>query len=226
MALPKPQLVTELMQKGWVWQGAETALEPTDTLQSSGLPALDQVLGGGWPLGGVHEIQCTQWYQQELALILPLLRNTQAPCLWVNPPADPYPPGWSFQGIDSAQQWIVRCPIAQLAWTLQHAVQAGCCPFILVWCEGLSATTVRQLQLCAAAQHVSVFVFSLQQASGEARAYVSRLSVCRKTPQDQVVVAIRKRRYGWPLADAKVNLAQFFPVRRTKQQKNLQQGLQ
>ena len=212
-------LVDDLVRKGWIWQGQTNAIDARQqTFTSTGDATLNDVLGGGWPEGAVVEVQLEQPFQGEMGLMLPALQEAsvaQVPSLWVNPPATPYPPGWEAHHLNSKYQWIVRTDTqADAYWVLQNALQAGCCRYVLYWGQ-LSAAAVRQLQSLAQQQRVLLVVFCPSMVEPEARAYHTRLHLTRSSTQE-LQIAVKKRRFGWPLPPFSIATDSQFPARRRR----------
>lgn len=207
-----PLQVEALVQQGLVWQGQQAPAYKAETnFIASGWPALDDALGGGWLQGSVNEIQLTQPFIGELALLLPLLSQTTTTTLWLNPPAMPYAPGLNFQNIRLDKQLVVTETEPKLAlWAAEQALQNQAIGIVLAWSHQLSAVQVRRLQQVAAAERKLVFVFAPQQQD-EARAYVTRLQL---THDNGLQVRVLKRRFGWPLPAFPCAVESRLPRRR------------
>lgn len=208
-----PAQVEALVQKGWLWQGQEVpAHKAEQQFLSSGWAELDTRLGGGWLQGSVNELQVQQPFIGELALLLPLLAQPQTTALWVNPPAQPYAPGLSYQHLELHQQVVVQEPDEKLAlWAAEQALQSNAIDTVLIWHTSLSATAVRRLQQAAEAHQKLAFVITPWQQQEEARAYVTRLQLERA---DSLSVGILKRRFGWPLPAFPCGVDSRLPRRR------------
>ncbi|RUO66479.1 SOS cell division inhibitor SulA [Pseudidiomarina planktonica] len=206
------QPIQELLAKGLVWQGQQQLEDSAQRYLSTGYPELDKTLGGGWLAGSVNELQLAQNYSGELALLLPLLREVTG-TVWLNPPQEPYAPGWHHQQLDITQQYVIRTETERDAlWALQQSLQAGCMPVVLAWFASLSATAVRLIQQCAQQHQVTVFVFTSEQSQTEARAYTNRLLLERSAKG--FFVNVLKRRYGWPLPPFPCAVDRHLPKRR------------
>lgn len=206
------QPIQELLAKGLVWQGQQHESDNGQRHFSTGYPQLDKTLGGGWLAGSVNELQLSRHYVGELALLLPVLR-TSTGTVWLNPPQEPYAPGWQQQQLPIAQQHVLRTETERDAlWALQQTLQAGCMPVVLAWFANVSATAVRLMQQCAQQHQVTVFVFTSEQSQTEARAYTNRLLLERNT--NGFFVHVLKRRYGWPLPPFPCAVDAHLPRRR------------
>ncbi|CAB0150940.1 hypothetical protein PSI9734_01380 [Pseudidiomarina piscicola] len=203
----------ELVHKGWVWQGREAAEQiAPEQLQDTGWSDLNRRLGGGWQRGALHEIQVRQNFQGELALLLPTLRAQEKPCLWVNPPAQPYWPGLAYQQLQQAPIWLHERDTKQALWAFEQALQSEALGAVVAWFAELDSHAVRRLQQVAAKHEQLAFVITPWQTHSEARSYVNRLQL--EWQQQQLQVAVVKRRGGWPLPAAPCGVTQLLPKRR------------
>ena len=90
----------------------------TDELISSGIPQLDQALGGGFPLGSLCEWGMPPG-KQARHLLMKLLAHKEPLCLWIYTDQDNsrvYPPAWAARGINLSQTYFVKSssPLTQL----------------------------------------------------------------------------------------------------------------
>ncbi|KFZ27774.1 hypothetical protein IDAT_12815 [Pseudidiomarina atlantica] len=202
----------ELVHKGWLWQGRTAAEQiAPEQLQDSGWPELNRRLGGGWLRGALHELQVQQSFQGELALVLPVLRAQTQPCLWINPPAQPYWPGLAYQQLKCPPIWLHEQDTKQALWAFEQALQSRALGAVVAWFDDLDSHAVRRLQQTAAQHEQLAFVLTPWQATTEARAYVNRLQLHW---QQQLQVRVIKRRGGWPLPPAPCAVTQLLPERR------------
>lgn len=203
----------ELVHKGWVWQGRETAEQLTsEQLVSSGWAELDRRLGGGWLRGAVHELQIQHHFQGELALLLPVLIAQEKPCLWLNPPCQPYWPGLGYQQLQQSPLWLQENDTKQALWAFEQALQSEALGVVVAWFNSIDASAVRRLQQVATKHQQLAFVITPWQQTTEARAYVNRLQL--SWAAEQLQVAVLKRRAGWPLPAFPCNIERHLPERR------------
>ncbi len=206
--------VQELVRKGWLWQGQDTPPHKAETkVLATGWAELDQKLGGGWLEGSVNELQVQRPFIGELALLLPCFTAMEGTAVWLNPPATPYSPGLGYQQLSLHQHMVVQEDDAKLAlWALEQCIKNSAVSVVVGWFENLSAPQVRRLQQAAEAAGKLVFIITAWQQQEEARAYVTRLQLSYQ--QQSLQIAIKKRRFGWPLASFPCNVQRFLPERR------------
>lgn len=127
---------------------------------SSAHPALDALLGGGWPLGVLIELLVAPPGSAELALLLPCLVRLQAAepgraghILLLAPPHIPYAPALQQRGIDLQRLLVVppmrRLRPADLLWAMEEALAAGACAAVVAWGDAAGRTALQRLQLAA-----------------------------------------------------------------------------
>jgi hypothetical protein len=113
----------------------------------TGFPALDALLGGGWPTGMLTELLVSRHGTGELGLLSPALarltRDTSgdtsrdAPARWVmliGPPWIPYAPGLCWQGLvlDRVLMVRVRRP-PEVLWAMDETLRSGACAGVIAW---------------------------------------------------------------------------------------------
>ncbi|MGQ4277436.1 ImuA family protein [Pseudidiomarina sp. E22-M8] len=188
----------DLVHKGWVWQGHDAGKQlASDQLVDTGWPELNRRLGGGWLRGALHELQVQHNFQGEQAFLMPVLSAQQKPCLWINPPAQPYWPGLHYQQLQQAPLWLQESDPKRALWAFEQALQSASLGVIVAWLPTVDASAVRRLQQAASRHQQLAFILTPWQQQQEARAYVNRLQL--QWQQQQLQVAVVKRRAGWPL---------------------------
>ena len=115
----------------------------------TGFPALDNLLGGGWPTGMLTELLVAGHGSGELGLLSPALArlttHTQPPATggWVMliaPPWIPYGPGLCWQGLALNRVLLVRArQPPEALWTMEEALRSGACAAVIAW-VGTTAT--------------------------------------------------------------------------------------
>lgn len=113
----------------------------------TGFPALDVLLGGGWPTGMLTELLVPRQGSGELGLLGPALahlttdtsRDTcrDTPTRWVMliaPPWIPYAPGLCWQGLalDRVLMIRVRRP-PEVLWAMDETLRSGACAGVIAW---------------------------------------------------------------------------------------------
>jgi hypothetical protein len=151
--------LARLALTGQVRQGMGRVL-PDRPLVPSDHPALDALLGGGWPLGLLLELLVAPPGSAELALLLPALVRLQAGepgrtrhVLLVAPPHVPYAPSLQQRGLDLQRLLVVpptrRLRPADVLWAMEEALAAGACAAVLAWGDAAGRTALQRLQLAA-----------------------------------------------------------------------------
>jgi cell division inhibitor SulA/protein ImuA len=152
-------LLARLALAGQIRQGTGRAI-PSRPVVSSAHPALDALLGGGWPLGVLIELLVAPPGSAELALLLPALARLQSAeparachVLLLAPPHVPYVPALQQHGIDLQRLLVVpstrRLQAADLLWAMEEALAAGACAAVVAWGEAAGRTALQRLQLAA-----------------------------------------------------------------------------
>jgi cell division inhibitor SulA/protein ImuA len=156
-------VLARLAAAGQVRQGT-AAVAPLRPGIPSSYPALDGLLGGGWPAGLLLELLVTPPGSGELALLLPALARLHASdappatarqILLIAPPHVPYPPALHAGGVDLGRVMVVppsrRLTPADVLWTMAEALAAGACAAVLAWGGAAGRTALQRLQLAALA---------------------------------------------------------------------------
>ncbi|MGM0525976.1 MAG: ImuA family protein [Pseudomonadota bacterium] len=187
----------QLVNKGLVWQGKPSFLQEHDHLRS-GSQSLDEKLGGGWQLGGLHECQQQRPFTEQ-RLIVPLLNQAlkrQLPVFWVAPPALPSAAGLTWQLSQSSYHVVIQAAGLEAAWAFEQILLSGS-GLALLWLpqENTDAAMVRRWYKAAQSGLQTGFVFTDAEPQTEARAYTNRVLIQHKHNRVDII----KRRYGWPV---------------------------
>ncbi|GFE82464.1 hypothetical protein GCM10011487_44640 [Steroidobacter agaridevorans] len=124
----------------------------------SGFVALDDALGGGWPLPSLIELLCDEHGVGELRLLLGLLRQGQESSsaagrkvvLWLSPPFELHAIALTQYGLVPNDHWV--CSAAQpadLQWAMTQALRSGACLAVIAWARHLKPAALRTLKLAA-----------------------------------------------------------------------------
>src|SRR5215831_8708998 len=117
-----------------------------------GLPALDAALGGGLPLGCLHEVAGAPGDGAALGFCAALLGRLVAagPVLWCQPQLDLYAPGLAACGLDPARLVVVMAARqADRLWALEEGLRCRALAAVLGELDNLDPTAARRLQLAA-----------------------------------------------------------------------------
>jgi hypothetical protein len=132
-----------------VWRGL--GHKRTD-VESTGLPALDEALVGGWPRGALSQL-VSEAPGLGFSLLTPVLaRLTRAarPVALVAPPHIPYAPALRDAGVDLQRLvWIDPKDRVDALWATEQMLRAGLYGVVALWCPSLEPAIERRLQLAA-----------------------------------------------------------------------------
>lgn len=112
----------------------------------TGFPALDALLGGGWPTGMLTEVLVARHGSGELGLLNPALAwlttaahdvTSNANARWVMliaPPWIPYAPGLCWQGLALDRVLMVRARRPpEVLWAMDETLRSGACAGVIAW---------------------------------------------------------------------------------------------
>lgn len=182
----------------WRGRGDSPSAEPRSP---TGLAALDERIGGGWPVGALTEILLDRHGVGELSLLTPALARLpegrwQA---WVDPPHVPYAPALSAAGIDLARLlWVRARSPADTLWAVEQALRSGVCAAVLGWPAEASARNLRRLQL--AAEHGAAMGFLFRSRREARHPSPAALRLLLEPAGEGLQVHVVKRRGGRPPA--------------------------
>jgi hypothetical protein len=154
---------------------------------SSGHPALDAALGGGWPESSLIELLIDHYGIGELQLLMPLLRvlvrrAPQPPLiLWLNAPYSPNAVALVQHGIQ-AQHWFANQLTERDAlWSAERALRSGACSAVLVWALAVSTASLRRLKLASVESNCIAILFRTREAAQHASPATMRLALSAST---------------------------------------------
>ncbi len=145
---------------GGVVHAARLSLPPR--VLSSGRPALDVLLGGGWPAGVLIELLVREHCEAGLGLLLPVLAavgrsgdaagpHTGLRIFFIDPPLIPCGATLVRAGVDVSRLLLVRPRQSHdLPWSMEQVLASGACALVLAWAGRLDDTALRRLQRAAA----------------------------------------------------------------------------
>ncbi len=136
--LKKSAPLQKIMRRPDIWKGRNGPVVRNSSV-STGYKKLDeQLLHKGWPLKGLIEFQQQVFGNGEWHLLLPSLRallQQEPGCLaLINPPAIPYAPALTQQGIDLTRVLVID-PQQKKDWlvSVREVLAANCCVALLCW---------------------------------------------------------------------------------------------
>lgn len=194
-AMHKIDLET-LKRDGLLWQGREHAQAVGCTLPS-GWPALDDLLGGGWPRRALIEVISDAY--RGVSLLIPLLArlsSEQRWLAWVAPPYVPYAPALVARGVEVARLLLVHDISAKQAlWATEQALNSAACGIVLAWPADLQVAQLRRLQLAAEKGRCLGVLFRESRNARQSSPAALRLRV--RPASLGLEIELLKRRGGW-----------------------------
>lgn len=172
--------LAEVLQHPRVWRRG-TAMQASVDVVPTGCAELDAALpGGGWPRGALSEILAGRDGVGEISLVAPALAAlTQARqrVVLIAPPYIPYAPALAATGIDLAYLVQIDAQAANVHWTAEQCLRAGCCGAVLNWLPNADYRQLRRLQLAAESGSAAGFVFRPANAAAQPSPAALRLRV-------------------------------------------------
>jgi hypothetical protein len=164
--------------------------------QPSGNASLDALLpGGGWPLGSLVEILIDRAGNAELGLLVPALAaftRSGRRVAMIAPPFVPDRFALAAAGIDLKRLIQIEANEAELHWSAEQSLRAGCCAAVLHWLPEHDYRKLRRLQLAAEAGGSLAFVFSPAEAAMQPSPAAVRLRLA-SDPGDPRIEIIKCR---------------------------------
>jgi protein ImuA len=125
---------------------------------ATGYDALDQALGGGWPLPSLIELLCDDNGIGELRLLLGLLQQARPTpdhsgrkvVLWLSPPFELHAIALAQYALTPSDHWV--CSVSQpsdLHWAMTQGLRSGACLAVIAWVRQLKPAALRSLKLAA-----------------------------------------------------------------------------
>ena len=201
--------LSELLGNPHIWRPGQHSVRPG--VLPSGFAALDEKLGGGWPMGVLTEILLDEQGIGELRLLRPALArlgqpDTLAPELlerlgprrqvcWLMPPYIPYAPALLQQRIDLRSMLVVNVKQpADALWAMEQVLRSRVCAAVLGWFTRIDQQALRRLQLAAEDSFCWAVVFRHSRFLREHAAAPLRLQL-QATPSG-LHLRILRNRYG------------------------------
>jgi cell division inhibitor SulA/protein ImuA len=197
--------IDQLLQDPRIWQAGRAAAVTCATV-STGWSPLDEVLGGGWPLGQLTEFLIDAHGTGELTLLLPALRRLTSrqgePPRWVamvSPPYLPYAPALARSDIDPARLLVIRSRQAlDTLWAMEQALHSQTCAAVVGWSETCDETSLRRLQLGAETSNSWTLLFRPSRLWSSRSPAPLRIHLAWECSGNRLMVDILKRRGGPP----------------------------
>jgi hypothetical protein len=175
---------------------------PVITRLPTGYPLLDNLLGGGWPVGMLTELLVTGHASGELGLLSPALARltTASWVILVAPPWIPYAPGLCWQGLTLKRVLMVRVrQPPETLWAAEEILRSGARAAVIAWVEATAThrtghTLLQRLHLLANRQQAWVVLIRSARFRRERSPAPLRLQVLCPSP-DTLQLDIFKN--GW-----------------------------
>lgn len=195
-----------LLREARIWRGSESMREVRPGL-STGFAALDALLPGGWPQGGLTEILADE-EGAGARVVMPTLAELSRSgrwLAWIAPPFIPYAPALAAYGIELSRVLMVR-PRAEAGtlWAVEQALRSGTCAAVLAWPKRIDERQLRRLQLAAEVGQSRGFLF--RPAAAAARSSPAALRLRLEPLPAGVNAHIVKRRGAWPAGPVQLDL--------------------
>ncbi len=187
-----------LLTRPDIWRGRRYA-DPV-SVRDTGFTALNRALvGGGWPLNGLVEINYPQLGSGEWQLLSGMLRNfdEQAGYLvLVNPPALLCASALAQMGVTPEKILIIRCKSrSDLLSGVLEVCESGCAQMLLFW-EGhyrLRYAELRKVQLASAERNALAM---MMRQAGQARPSPAPLQIDLQPRSSALHIEINRQRGG------------------------------
>lgn len=189
----------ELLNQPSTWRAVERQQKTALKHITSGFSVLDAALpGGGWPLGALTEIQHEQTGIGELSLLMPALARLSRQGQWIAliaPPYLPDAPALSSHGVDLSRLLLIRLGNSTNALrAVEQILRSDTCAAVLAWPRRADASSLRRLQLAAAAGRSLGLVF--RPPASDANPSPATLRLHLEHRAGRVLVKLLKRQGG------------------------------
>lgn len=166
--------LSNLLHGNQLWHAQEMLGLQSSSTQglSTGFDTLDSALpNGGWPVGQLNEVICTQGASGEWALILQGLlaalatkpAHSEPKLVLINSPYEPYVPAWQAAGITPSSVLRVDTSAhaqaqSRACWAAEQALHCAAVAAVVAWLPRAPAESLRRLQLAVSQSQVLLFV--------------------------------------------------------------------
>ncbi|WP_164078390.1 translesion DNA synthesis-associated protein ImuA [Alteromonas facilis] len=196
-------LITHLKNKQLLWQASQNSQSNVSKL-STGIASLDEALNGGFPDHGVVRINSVMSVG-ELRLCMPVIQARQADLrqlFFLSPPAEVNAEMLAEYDInlDSAF-FIAPNETSDTLWACEQCLKSGVCHTAILWCNTLSLSQAKRLQVAAEQSHSLLIVF---QYTAQVQPLPISLSMRITRSQQLLHIDIDKQRGGWPVSGLQI----------------------
>ena len=205
----------QALQLDGVWRGSDWHEGQMQQVWPSGHVALDAELpGGGWPGNALVQIQQPPHTHAEWPLLLPALARQAGlrpgQLVLIAPPYLPFAPALQAAGI--AAQRLCCVPQAtgrsaqDMAWACEQALHCRDVLAVLAWLPEVPVPALRRLQLAAASQGRTLWLWQGLQQEQRSSPAALRLRL-QRAPQDATSLQVQILKRRGPLLDKPVQLS-------------------
>lgn len=198
-----------LLQDPRIWRmgSAADAHNSQGGFIPTGWPKLDEILGGGWPLGQLTEVLIDRPGTGELSLLLPALERLVPAgsaaagrggrVALIAPPHVPYAPALARAGLDPAG-FLLAHPRGRrdVLWALEQVLHAHGCVAVFGWIDEAAGLALRRLQQAAAQSTVWTLLYRHARLQGNPSPAPLRLRLMRGAHPGCLRLHVIKRRGG------------------------------
>lgn len=153
-------MLSDIMHSGLVWQLKQEEKASAPAIDSGFTVLNEQLVWGGWPVGGLSEIVYGDCGNGEVSLLLPALaRISQSACVACLKP----PQGIYWHGLPQTlktRNFLILEPSAKdELWAAEQALRSGCFGALIFWpSQPLSFTQYRRLQILCGEHQACGFI--------------------------------------------------------------------
>jgi cell division inhibitor SulA len=205
----------EVLKRADIWQASSHSKQQSSL--STEYFSLDQSLhSSGWPLNQMTELLIERAGIGEMQLVLPALAKMHSKGGWlflIEPPFNPYAPGWLKANIDIERMMIIKGGKQnECLWAAEKIIanQGVCCSLFWPPHDQLSNKALKRLQLAAEQGCGLNFVFrslsAINQSSpaslrllikNNSKPLISLKNKVEQRLEKNLVVEVLKQRGGW-----------------------------
>ena len=205
---PQQQLqqLQQVLKRSDIWQASQRVSKKHSI--TSGYTALDEILHlGGWPLNRLTEILVERQHIGEMQLVLPTIAKLMKRGGWlflIEPPFNPYAPGWIKAGLDLQQIVMIKsCQEKDWLWASEQIIAnkgVTCCLF---WPakDHLSNKVLKRLQVAAEQGSLLNFIFRSKSVANQSSPASLRMMLKNNKRTNENIrplgIEILKQTGGW-----------------------------
>jgi len=207
----------QLLQNPHIWRSEQFCLSDHQAC-ATGFAALDQWIGGGWPLGVLTEFLLDAPGIGELGLVMPAMARLYPSLLhqdqfhldktvlqvaaskpgwaaFIAPPHVPYAPALAGHGLDVSRLLVVDPhSSADALWVMEQALRSGIFTGVFGWFTDIDTYALRRLQLAAEAGMCWVSIYRPTRFASSLSPAALRIHI--EPGKGDTLLHILRNRYG------------------------------